>query len=93
MLAVHPVVQFSAADREGRGDQVTRFQGAGLFQRQHAVAEHLRPHLEVMPLAERRQDGIGDRADAELKRRAVVDERRDPVADSRAGAGDRARRR
>jgi hypothetical protein len=70
-ITVHPVVELGAAERERRDDRLAQVQGAGLVQGQHAVGEHLRPHPEsAVPGGQRGQDGIGNRADTELQRRA-----------------------
>ena len=56
---------------------------ATLHEINHAVPDHLRMDTEILVIDEQRQYGIGDFADAELKRGAVRNEGSDMTSDGR----------
>ena len=97
-LSCDPLVELAAAHDEG-GHDLARQQRlpppgdhAGLREAHHAVGEHLGVDAEVVAVAERREHRVRDRADADLERGAVRDQRwrragRSPRPTSSSGSG------
>ena len=56
--------------------------GARLHQVQQAVRKHLGMHAKVFPIGQGAERGVGDAADAQLQRRAVLDQLGDVLADA-----------
>ena len=94
-VVVDPVVEPLAAHQEG-GDDLARMErlgGAGddprLDQVEQAIGEHLRMDSEVALVIHGRQGSVGDAADAQLQRGAVLDQISDVLADASLGWTDR----